>query len=622
LSAEALEDRLTPAGLSAEEQLFLELVNRARANPVAEATRLGINLNEGLPAGTISSNSSQPLAPNTALQNAIEGHLNYLGTTATFSHIGAGDSLPWDRTAAAGYASNFVAENLAYSTGGLTNSAITSLYNALFIDSGVDDRGHRVTMLNNTYREVGTGVTTGLVQTSQGPRTGLLMGQDFGLANTRPFLTGVLYTDAIVDDNFYTIGEGIAGATITAVSRGGLTYTTTTGDGGGYVLELPPAQYTVTMRLPNGTSTNPASITIGSINVKLDYAGGATTTPPVTPPNTPPVTPPPPPPPPAIITGSVPAGVPVVAVGSDANGAGVARLVNPTTGQTYLNVTDIGFGAVGGIRVAVGDLTGDGIPDLLMGTGPGRATQVKVISGSNGAIAFDFAPFESAFTGGVFVTTGDLNNDGKSDLIVTPDEGGGPRVRIFAGGSFTQFNDFFGIDDPDFRGGARAAVGDVDADGRADLVVSAGFGGGPRLAVFDGEVVASGFSNVKLFGDFFVFEQTVRNGAYVSVADVDGDGFGDIISGAGPGGGPRVRALSGKLLMQGIQREVANYFAGDPNSRGGVRVAARDLTNDGRAEIISGAGPGSGIVTVANIFAGTNPASLSWNDIFNGIFVG
>ena len=85
------------------------------------------------------------------------------------------------------------------------------------------------------------------------------------------------------------------------------------------------------------------------------------------------------------------------------------------------------------------------------------------------------------FTGGVYVAAGDVTGDGVADLAVTPDEGGGPRVRVLSGRGFGPVADFSGIDDPNFRGGARAAVGDVSRDGVADLVVAAGFGGGPRV---------------------------------------------------------------------------------------------------------------------------------------------
>ena len=63
------------ANQTATEQLVLELINRARLDPLAEALRFGIALNEGVPAGsTISSAAKQPLAMNDQLLAAAHGH--------------------------------------------------------------------------------------------------------------------------------------------------------------------------------------------------------------------------------------------------------------------------------------------------------------------------------------------------------------------------------------------------------------------------------------------------------------------------------------------------------------------------------------------------------------------
>src|SRR5205823_3460589 len=180
-------------------------------------------------------------------------------------------------------------------------------------------------------------------------------------------------------------------------------------------------------------------------------------------------------------------------------------------------------GFTGGVRVVAADFNGDGTADVVVGTGPGAPTLVSVRDGKTGAELFSVAPFEVAFTGGVYVAAGDLSGDGVPDLVITPDEGGGPRVLVYDGRGFALAANFFGIDDPNFRGGARAAVGDINGDGRADLVVAAGFGGGPRVAVYDGRTVIGGPFPTRLFNDIFVFEQSLRNGVFVAAGDVDGD---------------------------------------------------------------------------------------------------
>jgi Bacterial Ig domain/FG-GAP-like repeat len=316
------------------------------------------------------------------------------------------------------------------------------------------------------------------------------------------------------------------------------------------------------------------------------------------------------------------------AIGSDVGDKNTATLFDPNGAVRY---TVNPFGSfTGGVRTAAADFNGDGVADLVVGTGPGRSTQVIVLDGKTQAQLFTIDPFEAAFQGGVFVTAGDISGDGIPDLIITPDEGGGPRVRIFSGKDFQQIADFFGIDDPAFRGGARAAVADINGDGVGDLIVSAGFGGGPRVAVFDGKSLKDGALTSKPFGDFFAFEPALRNGAFVTGGDLDGDGFAELIAGGGPGGGPRVTAFSGRSLLNNTQDVLANFFGGDVNTRGGIRVTVKNLDDDNRADLIVGAGAGSGSRATAylgkNIQPNGTPPTVLDFDAFagfpGGVFVG
>jgi hypothetical protein len=96
---------------------------------------------------------------------------------------------------------------------------------------------------------------------------------------------------------------------------------------------------------------------------------------------------------------------------------------------------------------------------------------------------------------------------------------------------------------------------------------------------------------VTAVASFFAFDAAFQGGVSVAAGDVTGDGVADIITAAGPGGGPHVRAFS---LPGGTPTQVASFFAYDPGFPGGVHVAAADLTGDRVAEIITGAGPGGG----------------------------
>jgi hypothetical protein len=315
---------------------------------------------------------------------------------------------------------------------------------------------------------------------------------------------------------------------------------------------------------------------------------------------------------------------------------------SPSNGQ-YIAGPGVSFfpGFAGNVRTATADVTGDGIADYIGGTGVGDA-RVAVIDGATNQVIITFRAFEDTFTGGVYVAAGDLDGDGKAEVFVTPDEGGGPVVAVFNGaalakGAISEMERMFGIDDPGFRGGARVAVGDVNGDGVIDLVVSAGFLGGPRITIFDGKALQAGVQTP--LANFFAFEDSLRNGAFVAVGDVTGDGKADLILGGGPSGGPRVRIADAAMLLAAgdfgsldnlVSAQVSNFFAGDENTRGGVRIAAVNLDGDKYADVITGSGDGVRsevrLYTGSKLAVGNATPAQSIDpfgaDLVNGVFVG
>ena len=312
---------------------------------------------------------------------------------------------------------------------------------------------------------------------------------------------------------------------------------------------------------------------------------------------------------------------PLLSVGSGTGRAAAVRLVDLAQNKVVREI-DLAAGPppfAREARVATADFTGDGVPDIVVGAGPGGAPTVTVYDGLTGGVVATLSVFEESFAGGVFVAAADFDGDGVADLVVTPDEGGGPRVRVFHSADVTRVvADFFAIADPSFRGGARPAVGDLTGDGVPDLVVAAGSGGGPRVAGYDGTSLRAA-TPVKLFGDFFAFEPTARDGVYLALSDLNADGRADLVVGGGPGGGPRVRAMSGADLTRNVPTTLADFFAGDPSARGGVRVAA-----DGRGGFVTGGGPGSPARVSSYRGADPTPTALpAFEDAYTGgVYVG
>ena len=298
-----------------------------------------------------------------------------------------------------------------------------------------------------------------------------------------------------------------------------------------------------------------------------------------------------------IVTGAGPGGGPHVHVWSVANGT--------VTDLASFYAYHPAFG--GGAFVACGDVDGDGRADVVTGAGPAGGPHVRAFSLAGGApveIA-SFYAFDPAFGGGVRVAVSDVDGDGMADIIAGAGPGGGPHVRAFslAGGAPSEIASFYAYD-PGFAGGVFVAAGDVTGDGRASIITGTYREGGP-LRVFD-----VGPSGVTERTSFFPYFAPFLGPVHVGAADINGDGTAEILTGAGPFGGPHVRAFS---LAGGALTELASFYAYDPpfcdfgvlfpatEVCDGVYVGGADIDGDGRAELVTGTNRRGGPLKVFQI---------------------
>jgi len=249
------------------EQLVLELINRARANPTAEGTRLGIDIKEGLTlAEQALAGVRPPLAMNKILLQVAREHSLDMWTRSYFDHPTPEGKIPSQRMTDAGYIWTTAGENIA------TGSAHTAaaLEDLLMIDAGVTGRGHRVNLLDirsgAVFREIGVGSHDGASANGMGFKNFLT--QDFGTQATGPFVLGVIYND-LNKNGFYDMGEGIGGINVSPDSG---THFAVTSTSGGYAFPV-AASGALTITASGGGLTSPVTqtITLNGSNAKVDF---------------------------------------------------------------------------------------------------------------------------------------------------------------------------------------------------------------------------------------------------------------------------------------------------------------------------------------------------------------
>lgn len=257
----------------AYEQYLLELINRARLDPLAELARYNaavasgqyggaalVALDDGLAPGSITGTARQVLAGNAALAAAAAGHSQYMLATDQFDHSGIGNGTPVSRAQDQGYAGSYVGENLAWSGTTGTVNPLTSIENHQF--GLFRSAGHRSNIFLGTYSEIGLGREIGVFTTTRDWNASMLT-EVFADIGTNRLLTGVVYRDLDGND-FYGVDEGRGGIAV-SVAGGGAGSSAVAG---GYAVQVNAGVQTVTI----GAVT--VRLTFGNDNIKLDLVDG------------------------------------------------------------------------------------------------------------------------------------------------------------------------------------------------------------------------------------------------------------------------------------------------------------------------------------------------------------
>jgi hypothetical protein len=291
----------------------------------------------------------------------------------------------------------------------------------------------------------------------------------------------------------------------------------------------------------------------------------------------------------------------IIAVGADRNDPGRVFVHDAQTGEELYILTPFGESHRGGVRVAVGDVNGDLLPDIVATQGGASKPQVRVYHGVTGQLFAGklgkFTPFDDKIKG-AFPAVGDLGGIqvsgakggfGPAEIVLGADRGGKSLVRIFSGIDGTHINTFQAYENG-FKGGVRVAVGHVDIlepnaarglIGTPWIVTVPGAGRNMDVRIFDP------FSGQQI-NAFKAFESSYHNGGFIAMADLDGDGSDEFIITAtrsdegGDASRLRIGTLDGFFFNETLY---GNSYTDD------IRVAAGDVNGDNVPDILFACGP-------------------------------
>ena len=275
----------------------------------------------------------------------------------------------------------------------------------------------------------------------------------------------------------------------------------------------------------------------------------------------------------------------------------------------------------GGVRVAVGDVSGDATDDIIAAGGPGMRPRVRLFSGVDRTVITTFFPYGKAFRGGVYVAVGNFDADATLEIVTGTGAGRAPLVRVWdvtgetvspITGSLHSFAPF----GSGMSGGVTVAAGNIDGADLDEVIVAVADNGPPRVRAFR--------TDLSLAADFLAFGSAFRGGLFVAAGDLRGTAAEEILIGSGSGRASEVRIFTIGAGSPGPATRIDNRFPYGSGYQGGVRVGIIDYNSDGQFDVI--AAPGRGRSPLVLVLNGANwvqlDAVVAYNGGQRGAFVG
>jgi hypothetical protein len=222
----------------------------------------------------------------------------------------------------------------------------------------------------------------------------------------------------------------------------------------------------------------------------------------------------------------------------------------------------------GGVEMALGDINGDGLEEIILCPGSDSKANVKSYS-AYGVEKDQFQAFADNFSGGCYLSSADINGDSQDEVVVGAGYGGGPHVKVFEIGK--ELNGFFAFS-KNSRQGVRVSVQDLGSDGKAEIIAYSNYNSPATYALFgnDGHKIA----------EYNLSKEFNSNGLSLAAGDYNGDGSKEFAIAGGYGNKAEIKIfdINNKLL------KTIAYYKSDYT--GGLNLAAGDINGDKKDEII------------------------------------
>ncbi len=220
------------------------------------------------------------------------------------------------------------------------------------------------------------------------------------------------------------------------------------------------------------------------------------------------------------------------------------------------------------------DIDSDGTSEIIIGAGPNLEPSVKIFA-QDGTLIDEFIVYHPLYRSGVNVAACDLTGNGVPEIITGTFPGGGPHVRIFDIKGEAVFGGGFFAYASNFRGGVNVSCGDIDNDGKNDIITSPGISGGPHIKVF------SPLGTMKQ--EVFAGIHYDNAGAVVEVGDIDADGKQEIITASMGEDKSMVRIYGFNAYRRDLEIQYA--FETGIETEDGLELGLVDYQNDGMMDI-------------------------------------